>query len=423
MTQINEVQLPAILSIVATEPQAAFPVDLAERAFLQQARQLFDAGFYGHSLLDIWNAAVSNLRRRVEAYSVEMFVSSVKDEAGRKKYAKDEETLSERWSGVDDLVLIVGAERLGLLNKKAGKALEMINWMRNHATPAHASPNQVEAPEVAALAIMLQTSLFSQPLPDPGHSVAGLFGPIRTSKLDADNILLLRDQILALRVQDLRVCFGFLLDNVCKGVEPAYANSLDLFQYAWDRADDDLRRIVGLRYHSYTVSPDADDSADKGARLRVLELLVKVHGVQFIPDAARAQLFRLAAQQLATAKNTHYGWGSEVMAAQTLSQFGPCVPSIAFEEVYQEILAVWCGNMWGRSAASEVLTPFMEVLQTQHLRSIASMFQQNPRTRSELFYPRPKARALELLGWVRDRLTLASHKAEVDLAIASVNAL
>lgn len=108
-----------------------------EEAFLSQARALVDNGFPDHALLDIWNAAVHNLRRRIESYGVELFLSAIKDESGRKKYDKDGETINERWSGVDEIVLINGAARLGVLNKMACKALEMINRMRNHASPAH----------------------------------------------------------------------------------------------------------------------------------------------------------------------------------------------------------------------------------------------------------------------------------------------
>ncbi len=134
--------LPAILG----EPSKdKFPATVdAEIGYLSQARKLLDAGFPDHSLLDIWNAAVHNLRRRIEAYGIELFSSAVKDEAGRKKFDKDGETLGERWSGVDDLTLINGATKLGVLNKKAGKSLEMINWMRNHASPAHGSDDAVD---------------------------------------------------------------------------------------------------------------------------------------------------------------------------------------------------------------------------------------------------------------------------------------
>ena len=108
-----------------------------ERAFLSQAGDLFRDVYYDHALLDLWNAAVCNLRRRAEAYGIELFQSVVKDEPGRKKLDENGETLAERWSGVDDLVLVSGCSRLGPLNKKASKTLEVINWMRNHTTPAH----------------------------------------------------------------------------------------------------------------------------------------------------------------------------------------------------------------------------------------------------------------------------------------------
>jgi hypothetical protein len=163
--------LPAILDAKAA---GVLPLSKHETGLLAQARKLFDGEFYDHALLDIWNAAVNNLRRRVEAYGADLWESVAKDEAGRKKYDKVGETTSERWSGVDDLVLIIGATRLGLLNKKAGKALEMINWMRNHASPAHDSEHKVEQEDVIALAMMLTKNLFEAEMPDPGHSTASL---------------------------------------------------------------------------------------------------------------------------------------------------------------------------------------------------------------------------------------------------------
>ena len=113
------------LPVLLQDPsQGNFPATVdTELEFLSQARKLLDAGFPDHSLLDIWNAAVHNLRRRVETYGIDLFISAVKDEAGRKKYDKDGETLNERWSGVDELTLINGATKLGVLNKKAGKSL------------------------------------------------------------------------------------------------------------------------------------------------------------------------------------------------------------------------------------------------------------------------------------------------------------
>ena len=88
-------------------------------------------------------------------------------------------------------------------------------------------------------------------------------------------------------------------------------NASYLFLDVWEKANDDLRKSAGQRYHSYLLDHDADTSEDKGAKIRVLETLVKVDGVRFIPDAARASLYRHTIKKLAKAKDTPYGWGDE----------------------------------------------------------------------------------------------------------------
>lgn len=403
--------LPDILS--ATLP-AAFPLDSEEVALLRQARALYDGTFYGHALLDLWNAAVHNLRRRVERYGTDLFVQVVKDEPGRKKYQQDGESLSERWSGVEDVVVVHGAERLGLVSKKGAKVLETINWLRNHTGAAHAA-GDVSAQDVIALALMLETGLFSDPLPDPGHSVAALFAPTKQA-INADALAVLGEQILGLRPQELRVCFGFLLDLLCKGEQPALDNASFLLPIVWNKIGDDLRKVAGMRCHTFTVDPSADESTDKGARTRVFEFLVRVDGVSYIPDATRAPYFRRAAQLLAKAKDTGYGWKDEEAAARTLLQLGTVVPSIAFAEVYDEVLAVWFGNYWGRSEAHLILAPFVESLGTDKLRMLVEMIVHSPRVREELAQSKPSNRARELLAGIRAKLVLAAHIAEVDAA-------
>ena len=102
--------------------QEIFPlVDEKEANYIREAQGLFAAEFYSYSLLAVWNAAINNLKRKVEAYGIDLWISVVQGEQGRKKYDATGETIAERWSNVDDLVLISGATKLRLLNPKAGK--------------------------------------------------------------------------------------------------------------------------------------------------------------------------------------------------------------------------------------------------------------------------------------------------------------
>lgn len=399
------------------------PPSSHEQALLSEARQLFETGFHAYALLGLWNAAVHNLRRRVEAYGTDLWMSVVKDEAGRKRYDKDGETIADRWSGVDELVLIAGASRLGLLDKKGGKALEMINWTRNHASPAHDSDSPVGQSDVMALALLLQANLFDVSMPDPGHSIAGLFEPVKTIALDQIKIDSLSDQIRALSNADVRNAFGFLMDMLCAGVAPAAQNAAKLLPVAWENASEEVRKTAGLRYYTVKIDPSTDTSADKSTASRLLDFLVGVGGIKYIPDAVRAAIYRQAARLLAAAKDQAYGWKAEEEASKTLVQFGPWVPTIAFDEVYQEIVSVFCGNHWGRSGAGEILDPFLSSLSNEQVRRLITIIVGNERAKSELFQAKPKARAISLLEVLRDKLTINAHLIEIDQAILSVKAM
>jgi len=178
-------------------------------------------------------------------------------------------------------------------------------------------------------------------------------------------------------------------------------------------------KTAGLKYHSLVV---AGGEEAKGIKTRILQTLVEVDGIGYIPEGARSTIYKKAAASLAKAKDTSYGWPDEVRAARSLAQFRPYVPKIAFEQVYQEILAVWCGNFWGHSGASETLRPFIDELDTQGLRRVVELIRMNDRVRSEFVSNKPKSRARSLLKELRDKFTLESHKNDVDDAIASLSA-
>src|SRR5690554_3302719 len=225
-------------------------IDTREKDYIEEAKGLFNSEFYSYSMLAIWNAAINNLKRRVEAYSVELWSTVVKDEAGRKKFDKTGETIAERWSNVDDLILIKGATSLGLLNPKAGKSLEMINWMRNHASPAHDSDNRVEREDVISLILLLQKNLFEKTFPEPGHTISTIFEPLKTTNLNTEELEILKDQIRSFRTLDIRTTYGFFMEMINSGNEPALSNIINLFPTLWEFCDEGLRKVIGVKYQN-----------------------------------------------------------------------------------------------------------------------------------------------------------------------------
>ena len=418
----TEIALPDLIS--SPNSDVFLEIDNEEKYYLIDAKELCEIKKYGHALISIWDASVHNLRRRIEAYSVELFTSAIKNEPGRKHYKKDGDTLADRWDEIDDALVITGAKTIGLLDSKAAKALEMINWMRNHATPAHDTNNPVGFNDVVAMALMLEDNLFRIPLPEPGHSIKAIIDPIKTDSLTEDALLQVGEQIKTSTQTEIRMLFSFMLDLIIKGEEPAWGNVNRLFPAVWAKAPDILRSTAGNKYNSLSLIPAQSlDSQTKDAKQRLLEVLINVKGIKYVPDATRAQLYGHAANLLAKAKNTSYGWQEEVRAAKTLDQLGPFVPSLAFVRVYQEILSVWCGNYWGRSPSYIFLQSFIDVLQTDRIRALAELFKTNERVREELYQERPKRFAISLLESLKNKLIINSHKNEIDDIISNIKAL
>lgn len=394
--------------------------DEEEKIMLTKANELMKLQYPEHSLLELWNASIHNLRRRVELYSIDIFLSTISSISGRKNFKKDGDTLSERWSGVDDSILIEGAIQIGVLNKKAGQALNMINWMRNHASPAHDSEDCVSKEDVLGLAVLLKNNLFDLPVPDPAHSPVSLLEAIKSNPLTEDQIQLFKEEIIGFSNKDIRTIFGYAVDTIAAGEQPAYDNILLLFDKIWEKSTEELKTNLGLRIHNYLFDPSNDKSSDHLASDRLYDILLKVKGIKYIPDSTRANIYRKLAKNLAIAKNSTYGWSLENSASKALKQVGVNVPSTAFEEVYQEILSVWCGNYWGRSEAYYILRDFIFDLPAKKKVTVAKLFQSNERVRSELYQNRPKNAALSLLNEIRDSLQNDSQITELDLIINEV---
>ncbi len=400
-------------------------LDEEEKVRLQKAASLLDLGYPEHSLIEVWNAAIHNLRRRVEAYSIDMFLAILNQNKGRNRYNKDGDSLPERWEGVDDILLIQCAKELGLLTSKAEKALSTIDWMRNHASAAHDSAECVTNADVMGLSMIICGNLFAAPMPELMHSPAVIIEAVKKGILTEEQIDLFKQQIVGYSNKEIQVLFGFFLNGIKNGEEPLYGNSKELFPSVWEKASDELRNKMGRDYYDYIFYPESDvnNEGDMNCRGRVYEMLVKVDGIRYVPEAGRIGIYKKLAGRLRSAKNTMYGWRMEEGAAVALQQVGPHVPASVFDEVYQEILRVYCGNYWGRSEAHTALDCFIFNVQIAEKLRIAKLFLYNDEVKEELSQVKPNAQAVSLLERIKDSLTVASNTAEIDRIIFEVKKL
>ena len=229
-----------------------------------------------------------------------------------------------------------------------------------------------------------------------------------------------KEQINSFPNRDIRTLFGYSLDVICAGKQPEYENIHKLFNNVWNKATDELKSNMGLRLHNYMINPNLDENSDPKAKDLLYDSILNAGGIKYIPDQARAIIYRKLARNLAIAKDTSYGWNLENSASQALVEVGVFVPSIAIEEVYQEILSVWCGNYWGRSDAHRLLHDFIFGVDNKTQVTVAKLFIHNERVKSELWQSKPNKYALELLNEIKDNLKNKSQISEIDSIITQV---
>ena len=115
----------------------------------------------------------------------------------------------------------------------------------------------------------------------------------------------------------------------------------------WPNLREPERWQIGQAYAE--VNGRGDRSASTGLK----HALIKVQGFDFVPETLRSSTFAEAAAHVLSA---HFGFNNflnEQEPMETLAGLGTAIPWPAFPKCMEAVLAVWLGNQWGHSFASE----------------------------------------------------------------------
>ena len=378
-----------------------------EQKLLKESADLFQKGYPKYAVIALWNAAVSNLRRRAETIGIEYFFS---DETNN-KYNSTGTTLDERWRNIKDYDLIERCYSVGIVSPKGRDTLKTILSMRNSFSGAHYSSCEINENDLLAYVLLLVSNLFSLDFPKPVINFKALRETIENNLLNENSIDYLKSNIESYEPRMIVTLLGYFKDKLAEGKEPALANIKNLFSSIWEKADDPLRTSFAKSIADYQNGIISDKSDDHGAESRLYEMLLTVRGVRYLSEDFRKKIYEKLITNLARAKNTFYGWGLEVQAAKALAQVSyEAIPKSIFKELYACILAVLCGNGWGRSGAKEYLEDFIFQLPAKKRVEVAQLFCTSSFARNELYLPLPKKNALELLDRIKNSLTNESQK-------------
>jgi hypothetical protein len=392
-------------------------IDDDERSMITEAADLNEK-YPNHAIIDLWDASVHNLRKRVEIYSIEMFLSALNLQ--NTEYNKDGTTIPERWRKIKDSSLIEGAYKLRLISEKTYTLLNAINNVRNNHSAAHETFDPVTSQEVICFAGLLFADLFEKPMPANVYIPKEVFEKLKNQQTETQ-LMAIAQTIASFDPQSISNLYGFAKSSIINGEKPIFQNISFLFPTLWQKFSDVERRDFGHTFASFFVDGEADQSKDKKAKERMFSLIVDVKGFADVPEQVMFGVYRNRINALSSAKDSMYGWGAEDAAAEELVRLGPNIPPACFDLFFSEYLRVYCGNVFGCSNASHILQPFMEALTEDEKVRVCGLFCGN--VLDELAWNRPKEKALSFLSEIKTQCKSDESKRKIDETAKMIMAL
>lgn len=265
--------------------------------YLSKCMAAVAAGLFDAALNYLWNETVSELRRRVAGYDLTYFFDIAVKDPERRKHLKTEDDLLK----VDDFDLIRAASDIGLISEVGYRQLDLIRFMRNHASAAHPNQNEITGMQLLGWIETCITQVVTLPEAQIVAETKRLLANVKAQKITEG-----RATEIAKFFDDLRQDDA---DNLAAGLFAIYChketneetrdNVRLLFPRLWDRVSETQRQQIGVKYGRYVANGDASEAESSR------ELIDAVGGASYLPEPTRVAEISIAIEALLRA---HRDW-------------------------------------------------------------------------------------------------------------------
>lgn len=379
-------------------------------AYLSKFLAAVASGLFDAALNYLWDETVNELRRRVANYDLEYFFDvAVGSQPEKRKRLTDADDLRK----IDDQDLIQATQKMGLISEVGFKQLDLVRYMRNHASAAH--PNQVELRAIQVLEYLETCIVEVITLPETTTvaEIKRLLTNVKTEAIDSQDATKIASFFQQLD-ENQAVNLGkglFGIYSSTSSEAQARTNVRQLFPSLWPYLPEDARYQFGIRYGRFVAN------GDQGPADLARELLDEVEAQRYLPTQTRIVELDVALDDL---YSTHHGYDNfhtEPLPARTLRKLVGPTPHVPVEnrtKYVHTVVDCYLGNPWGVStAASGVYTELVEAF-TPDEALIALLSFTTPVIESELQMPKPAARWRTLLKLLRPRVVGEHAKALID---------
>lgn len=359
------------------------------------------AGLFDAALNYLWDETIGELRERVAAYELSYFFDlAVGSASEQRKQLNSVEDLTK----ITDQSLLDGARQLGLLSEVGYKQLDLVRYMRNHASAAH--PNQIDlrASQLLEYLEVCITEVICLPQDAVVVEIGRLLRNVKAQKLSEHDIFATGSTFGKL-TEEQATSLGDGLAGIYTRLDSDVQtrdNIRLLLPKLWPHLPENARKQFGVRALRFRVNQDREQAE------LALELLESVDGGSYLPDDLRIPRIQQALEALRTA---HSGWNNfanEGPPARELARVvgePPSVPSSLEVEYVQTLVAVFLTNGHGESwAAAPVYEGLIDSF-TPRQAAIALLLVMGEVVSSQLRHSLSEKKWEELLEILEPKLT------------------
>lgn len=333
------------------------PIDQRSKSYyLTKFAVAVTVGLFDGALNYLWDETIGALRRLAINFDIQYLFSILGKINSRYKNFNNFEDLAE----ISDHDLLEACRRIGLLSDVNYRRLEIVNYMRNHASAAHPNDNEIDGFEMLG---WLRSCLKYAIIAEPEHSVIHikqLLENIRNVSIPATDALIIGNDIAKLpqeRIDDLLwTLFGIYTD--IKQDVTTKSNIENIAKYVWDCSSQDRKYEVGAKYGVFRKNGDVQRKQE------TQRFLTFVDGLAYKDeDSLAGELL----EKLETLKSVHFAWNNfhnEYLHAKSLKDAIPANGQIprAAKSLWVKVITIgYIGNGKGhRHGVDEAALPYYE---------------------------------------------------------------
>ncbi len=425
LAELSSIGLPTVGVLVSVDERrtvfanfenAISNLEVSDRGralYLSKFLAAIGAGLFDAALNYLWDETVAELRRRVAAYDLAYFYDVAVTSPERRKHLRTHDDLTR----IEDQELIRAAREMALISNVGFQQLDLIRYMRNHASAAHPNQNDVLAYQLLGFLQTCIHEVITLPESNEVAETKRLLQNVRDGNIDATMAAATAEFFRGLgQIQADNIAaglFGIYVEN--QSTEPARDGVRLLLPELWALVSEDQRQQFGMRYGRYVANGDNSQAA------LARQLLDVLGASAYLPEPVRVAELAAAIEDLVMAHRGFNNFHTEPASARRLNTLaGEHVPPAVLTPYVASLIEVFLTN--GSGIARNADPSYREMISrfTPEAAEVAMRELFSEVTQSKLRWDIPRRKYAELLDLLDPKITRPVARDLID-AIRSFN--